>query len=110
MSLGFFYRSKQRDTLVQLHQRSDLAQRTAVSLPGQPVLETVFNLSLGAQRSNLMSVATDCPQRDERLAWTGDLALSADSMAINFEGFSAFARSTLAALQLSQVLHAATKS
>lgn len=59
----------------QLHQRSNLNQRTVVSLPGQPVVETVFNLSLGAQRSNLMSVVTDCPQRDERLPWTGDLAL-----------------------------------
>ena len=88
--------------LHQLHQRSDLPQRTAVALPNQPVLETAFNLSLGAQRSNLMSVATDCPQRDERLAWTGDLALSADSMALNFDGFQGFARSTLEALRLSQ--------
>lgn len=26
-----------------------------------------------SQRSNFLSVATDCPQRDERLGWTGDL-------------------------------------
>ena len=36
------------------------------------------------QRSNMMSVATDCDQRDERLAWQGDAGLSADSMALNF--------------------------
>jgi hypothetical protein len=27
------------------------------------------------QRGNMMSVPTDCPQRDERLGWTGDLQM-----------------------------------
>ena len=29
---------------------------------------------LWGQRSNLLAVPTDCPQRDERLGWTGDIA------------------------------------
>ena len=34
--------------------------------------------------SNLMSVPTDCDQRDERLGWMGDAGLSSDSMLLNF--------------------------
>ncbi|XP_065832059.1 alpha-L-rhamnosidase-like isoform X2 [Oscarella lobularis] len=35
--------------------------------------------------SNLMSVVTDCPQRDERLGWMGDAGLSSDAMALGFD-------------------------
>ena len=41
-------------------------------------------MAVGAQRSNLMTIPTDCPQRDERLGWLGDAALSAGSIALNF--------------------------
>ena len=34
--------------------------------------------------SILMSVPTDCDQRDERLGWMGDAGLSSDSMLLNF--------------------------
>ena len=34
--------------------------------------------------SNLMSVPTDCDQRDERLGWMGGAGLSSDSMLLNF--------------------------
>lgn len=32
----------------------------------------LFNNIVWGQRSNFISVPTDCPQRDERLGWTGD--------------------------------------
>ena len=41
------------------------------------------NVILG-QLSNLMSIPTDCDQRNERLGWMGDAGLSSDSMALNF--------------------------
>eukprot|EP00300_Choanocystis_sp_HF-7_P021231 c20754_g1_i3.p1 GENE.c20754_g1_i3~~c20754_g1_i3.p1 ORF type:complete len:1027 (+),score=203.08 c20754_g1_i3:42-3122(+) len=64
--------------------------RTAVELTGHVVtsddtLNAIQRMAVGAQLSNLMSVITDCPQRDERLGWMGDAGLSADSMAINFD-------------------------
>ena len=34
--------------------------------------------------SNLLSVPTDCDQRDKRLGWMGDAGLSSDSMLLNF--------------------------
>lgn len=45
--------------------------------------------------SNLMSVPTDCDQRDERLGWMGDAGLSSDAMVINFHMESFFPHRTL---------------
>ena len=39
----------------------------------------------GSQRSNMMTVQSDCDQRDERLGWMGDANLSGDSMVLNFK-------------------------
>ena len=50
-----------------------------------PVLGAIQAGAAGAQRSNLMSVPTDCPQRDERLGWMGDAGLSSDSMLLNYD-------------------------
>ncbi|MGQ9691254.1 MAG: family 78 glycoside hydrolase catalytic domain [Thermoproteota archaeon] len=36
------------------------------------------------QLSNLMSIPTDCPQRDERMGWMGDAHLSAEEAIYNF--------------------------
>jgi alpha-L-rhamnosidase len=32
----------------------------------------MYNIAIWGQRSNFISIPTDCPQRDERLGWTGD--------------------------------------
>ncbi|GIZ48489.1 hypothetical protein CKM354_001154700 [Cercospora kikuchii] len=32
-----------------------------------------------SMRSNFLSIPTDCPQRDERLGWTGDIAVFSDT-------------------------------
>ena len=49
-----------------------------------PLLDNIQENCVRGQLSNLMSVPTDCCQRDERLGWMGDAGLSADSMALNF--------------------------
>jgi alpha-L-rhamnosidase len=38
-----------------------------------------------SQRGNFIDVPTDCPQRDERLGWTGDAQLFARTAAFNFD-------------------------
>ena len=38
-----------------------------------------------SQRSNFVSIPTDCPQRDERLGWTGDLLAFASTAAFNMD-------------------------
>lgn len=37
-----------------------------------PLVDRLFLNTLWSQRANFIEVPTDCPQRDERLGWTGD--------------------------------------
>lgn len=41
------------------------------------MLNKLYSNVRWGMRGNFLSVPTDCPQRDERLGWTGDLALFA---------------------------------
>ena len=50
-----------------------------------PLLNNIQENCVRGQLSNLMSVITDCNQRDERLGWMGDANLSAETMALNFD-------------------------
>jgi alpha-L-rhamnosidase len=36
-------------------------------------------------KSNFVDIPTDCPQRDERMGWTGDIALFSPTAAYNFD-------------------------
>jgi len=38
-------------------------------------------MSSASTRGNFLAVPTDCPQRNERLGWTGDIAVFAASAA-----------------------------
>lgn len=38
-----------------------------------------------SSKSNFLDIPTDCPQRDERMGWTGDIALFANVATYNFE-------------------------
>jgi len=50
---------------------SDL-ERTGYIESSDDLLNHLFNNVLWGQRSNFIDVPTDCPQRDERMGWTGD--------------------------------------
>jgi alpha-L-rhamnosidase len=39
------------------------------------LLNKLYENVIRSMRGNLLSVPTDCPQRDERLGWTGDITL-----------------------------------
>src|SRR4051812_42708883 len=41
--------------------------------------------SIWGQKGNFLDVPTDCPQRDERLGWTGDIAAYAATAAYQFD-------------------------
>ncbi len=42
------------------------------------------NIKWGA-RSNFVEIPTDCPQRDERMGWTGDIAVFGPTACFNFD-------------------------
>ena len=58
--------------------------RNVIFNTSNALLNTIQENCVRGQLSNLMSVPTDCCQRDERLGWMGDAGLSSDSMALNF--------------------------
>ena len=56
-------------TAIAVH--SDL-RRTGWLKSGNEELNQLFSNIVWGQRGNFLDVPTDCPQRDERLGWTGD--------------------------------------
>ncbi len=47
------------------------------------VMNGVYRMALRGQKSNFISIPTDCPQRDERLGWTGDAEVFCNSAMFN---------------------------
>lgn len=56
------------------HIRSDIDQTGSIETD-HPMVNRLFLNALWGQFDNFLDVPTDCPQRDERLGWTGDAAL-----------------------------------
>jgi alpha-L-rhamnosidase len=50
-----------------------------------PLLERLHDNVVWSMRGNFVDVPTDCPQRDERLGWTGDLAVFAPTAAFLYD-------------------------
>lgn len=48
-------------------------------------INKLFNNILWSQKSNFIAVPTDCPQRDERLGWTGDAQVFCRSAMYNMD-------------------------
>jgi alpha-L-rhamnosidase len=51
---------------------STATKQTASFSSAHPLVNRLVENTLWSQRSNFIDVPTDCPQRDERLGWTGD--------------------------------------
>jgi alpha-L-rhamnosidase len=50
-----------------------------------PLLNQLWKNIVWTQRDNMHSVPTDCPQRDERMGWMGDILVFAQTAAFNFD-------------------------
>ncbi|MEG1192336.1 MAG: family 78 glycoside hydrolase catalytic domain [Clostridia bacterium] len=64
----------------------------------------LFMNALWGQRGNFVDVPTDCPQRDERMGWTGDAQVFCPTACMNMES-DAFYRKYLYDLALEQKQH-----
>lgn len=53
-------------------------------------LNNLYSNILWGQRSNFLDIPTDCPQRDERLGWTGDAQVFCRTASYNFDVFKFF--------------------
>ncbi len=50
-----------------------------------PLLNQLFSNIIWSQKGNFLDVPTDCPQRDERLGWTGDAMVFMRTACQNFD-------------------------
>ena len=50
-----------------------------------PALNQLFRNIIWRQKGNYLEVPTDCPQRDERLGWSGDAQLFITTGAYNYD-------------------------
>lgn len=70
---------------------SDLKQ-TGHLRCGVPMLNQLFSNIFWGQKGNFLDVPTDCPQRDERLGWTGDAQVFVKTASYNFDVERFFAK------------------
>lgn len=50
-----------------------------------PIINQLQHNIVWGQKGNFVDVPTDCPQRDERLGWTGDIQVFVRTAAFNFD-------------------------
>lgn len=64
------------------HLRSNFDQIGQV-VTGDAKVNQLFSNALWGQKDNFLDVPTDCPQRDERLGWTGDAQVFSETACYN---------------------------
>jgi alpha-L-rhamnosidase len=90
----------QPDALTAVVVSSDL-ERTGEFACSDDLLNQLHSNAVWGTLGNFLDVPTDCPQRDERLGWTGDIAAFAPSAAFLFD-VDAFLRDWLRDLAAEQ--------
>jgi len=72
------------DSITGIVAHSDL-RITSSFESSDPLVNKIYLNTLWGQRSNYFEVPTDCPQRDERLGWTGDAQVFIPAAAFNMD-------------------------
>lgn len=70
------------DMFTAWHLRSDFEQSGWIET-GNAKVNQLFSNALWGQKDNFLDVPTDCPQRDERLGWTGDAQIFSETACYN---------------------------
>ncbi|WP_250545642.1 alpha-L-rhamnosidase [Paenarthrobacter sp. DKR-5] len=91
------------DSLTAVAVGSDL-KRIGTFRTSDPTLNQFHENVVWGMRGNFVDVPTDCPQRDERLGWTGDIAAFAPTAAFLYD-VDAFLSDWLIDLALEQEHH-----
>lgn len=76
-------------TAVAVH--SDM-KRTGHLSCSNPLLNRLFDNIIWGQKGNFVDVPTDCPQRDERLGWTGDAQVFIRTACLNYDAEKFFTK------------------
>jgi alpha-L-rhamnosidase len=73
-----------RDMITGLVMHTDLEKTGSFSC-SDPLINQLFKNILWSQKGNFLDVPTDCPQRDERLGWTGDAQVFIKTAALTMQ-------------------------
>lgn len=73
-----------KDTITGVVLYSEMEQ-TGTFECSDPLLNQLQSNILWGQKGNFLELPTDCPQRDERLGWTGDIQVFAETAAFNMD-------------------------
>ncbi|MDF2522602.1 MAG: alfa-L-rhamnosidase RamA [Clostridiales bacterium] len=57
-----------------------------------PLVNRLFLNALWGQKGNFLDVPTDCPQRDERMGWTGDAQVFSGTACFNMDTYAFFSK------------------
>lgn len=76
-------------------------ERTGYFECSDPLVNRLFQNALWGQKGNFVDIPTDCPQRDERMGWTGDAQVFSATACLNMNT-NAFYRKYLYDLWLEQ--------
>jgi alpha-L-rhamnosidase len=67
-------------------------RRTGHFESSHALLNQLYSNIIWGQKGNFLEAPTDCPQRDERMGWTGDTQFFAPTALYNFDGAAFFTR------------------
>ena len=73
-----------REAFTAIVVQSDM-KRTGWIETSDPLVNRLVSNAVWSQKCNFLDVPTDCPQRDERLGWTGDAQVFAKTACYNFD-------------------------
>ncbi len=79
---GFPYRPKLNDILIKVARSA--VDKTGLFSCSNDLLNRIHHMVVSTEASNLHSIPTDCPQRDERLGWLNDLTVRIEQALYNF--------------------------
>ncbi len=79
---GVTHAKAEHFTAIAVHSRM---KRTGYLTCSDGMLNRFFSNVIWSQKSNFLDVPTDCPQRDERLGWTGDVLSYIKAACLNYD-------------------------
>ena len=65
-------------------------EKTGEIVSSNPLLNRLVSNIFWGQKDNYLDIPTDCPQRDERLGWTGDAQIFVKAASYNFDVLNFF--------------------
>ena len=72
------------ESVTAIVRHTDMA-RTGHITCSNPLFDRLMQNVVWGQRGNFLDIPTDCPQRDERLGWTGDANVFCQTAAFNYD-------------------------